>query len=959
MSGRGSRGTLLASCSVAALLIGGGTSVAFAACVNGGGGYDNTGAISCIQVTNTTFTGNITNAGTISPGGITFTGSAMTGYVLDSGPLIAGGISLDSASKISSVSATAISITGSTFLGGITNNGTISVVGKSHSAIFVYEVSSFAGGISNKGTISVTNTNANIGVAGIDVYHDAAFTGGINNSGTISVGPVGYGNFDIYVSTVTNFADGISNSGTLSVEGHSGAAIGVLGVSTFSGGITNSGMISTTNAPSDMGGIIVSGGTIFSGGVSNAGTIVAGYGIAVQEFSTFLDGITNSGNISAYGHIASFTGHGIEVSSITNFSGGILNSGTITAALDGIAVGPASFNGGTVSTFSGGISNSGTINAAHAGIFVGVAVSCTFCVLPSVSVSSFSGAITNSGTIIAKTGIVVADVANFSGVIANSGTIIGTGGTAIDVSTGNGNGITIDQLGGTISGAIKLSTNADVVNIFGGVINGNITGQGSSDAINFTLGSGTFTYASSYGFSTINQVTVYSGTAILDGANSSTNVTVAGGTLEVGDASNPSATLTSTNPVLVSGTLAGYGTVIGGATIESGGTLAPGDGIGTLSITGNLTFDSGSYYAVQIAPGAGNNSKTAVTGGATLNGGTVVVTPELGKYNTVYQIITTTTGVTGTFASATPIINGDFSGTMRVDYATNSPNDVDLDVVGSSLLATPPGANTNQQNVASGINNAILELPANTMLPPQFENLGNLSGASLLNALTQLSGEAATGAEQSVFQLTTEFLNLMLDPFANGRGNVGGSGAGGNPPLSFASDQQASLRPILRSPTLRSSPRRRRNHSISAGAPGAGPSAAAAPQAAIRPSAVTISPPAPTVLPPAWIITSPLPQSSASRSPAPAPIGDCRMGWAAVTATPFRSAPTASPGSDRLISPVRCPSAITGSPPTAPLWAISSPRISSARATVPASRAAIASPSPFPPPQAGEGRGGG
>ena len=220
MSGRGSRGTLLASCSVAALLIGGGTSLAFAACVNGGGGYDNTGAINCIQVTNTTFTGNITNAGTISPGGITFTGSAMTGYVLDSGPLIAGGISLDSASKISSVSATAISITGSTFLGGITNNGTISVVGKSHSAIFVYEVSSFAGGISNKGTISVTNTNANIGVAGIDVYHDAAFTGGINNSGTISVGPVGYGNFDIYVSTVTNFADGISNSGTLSVEGH-------------------------------------------------------------------------------------------------------------------------------------------------------------------------------------------------------------------------------------------------------------------------------------------------------------------------------------------------------------------------------------------------------------------------------------------------------------------------------------------------------------------------------------------------------------------------------------------------------------------------------------------------------------------------------------------------------------------------------------------------------------------
>jgi uncharacterized protein with beta-barrel porin domain len=596
---------------------------------------------------------------------------------------------------------------------------------------------------------------------------------------------------------VTSFAGGITNTGRISVEGHTGDGILVDGISNFSGGITNSGVISATANPSDMGGILATSVGTFSGGISNAGTIVAGYGIVAQEFSTFSGGITNSGNISAYGNVSSFTGHGIEVSSGSNFSGGILNSGTITAALDGIAVGPVSFNGGTVSTFSGGISNSGAINAARAGIFVGVAVSCTFCKLPSVSVSSFSGGITNSGTITAKTGIVVADVANFSGVIANSGVITGTGGTAIDVSTGNGNGITIDQLGGTISGAIKLSTNADVVNIFGGAINGNIIGQGSSDAINFTLGSGTFTYGSSYGFSTINQVTVYSGTVILDGADNATNVTVAGGTLEVGDASNPGATLTSTNPVLVSGTLAGYGTVIGGATIESGGTLAPGDGIGTLSITGALTFNSGSYYAVQIAPGAGNNSKTAVTGGATLNGGTVVVTPELGKYNTVYQIITTTTGVTGTFASATPTINGDFSGTMKVDYATNSPNDVDLDVVGSSLLPTPPGANQTQQNVASAINNAILEFPANTMLPPQFENLGNLSGTSLLNALTQLSGEVATGAERSAFQLTIEFLNLMLDPFVNGRGNVGGSGAGGNPALRFAPDQQASLPPDI------------------------------------------------------------------------------------------------------------------------------------------------------------------
>jgi hypothetical protein len=68
-------------------------------------------------------------------------------------------------------------------------------------------------------------------------------------------------------------------------------------------------------------------------------------------------------------------------------------------------------------------------------------------------------------------------------------------------------------------------------------------------------------------------------------------------------------------------------------TINSGGTLAPGTpgGFGTLTIDGTLLFNAGSFYAINIAPGAGNNSKTAVVGSATLGGnGTVVMTPQLG-----------------------------------------------------------------------------------------------------------------------------------------------------------------------------------------------------------------------------------------------------------------------------------------------------------------------------------------
>jgi outer membrane autotransporter protein len=60
-------------------------------------------------------------------------------------------------------------------------------------------------------------------------------------------------------------------------------------------------------------------------------------------------------------------------------------------------------------------------------------------------------------------------------------------------------------------------------------------------------------------------------------------------------------------------------------------------------------------------------------------------------------------------------------------------------------------------------------------LPPTFVSLFGLTGSHLTNALSQLSGEAATGAQKVAFQLTDQFLNLMLDPFVDGRSGVGGS----------------------------------------------------------------------------------------------------------------------------------------------------------------------------------------
>jgi outer membrane autotransporter protein len=55
-----------------------------------------------------------------------------------------------------------------------------------------------------------------------------------------------------------------------------------------------------------------------------------------------------------------------------------------------------------------------------------------------------------------------------------------------------------------------------------------------------------------------------------------------------------------------------------------------------------------------------------------------------------------------------------------------------------------------------------------------------------------LDGEVAADAEFGAFQLMDEFLNLMLDPFVDGRLGGGSDGIGGHA-ISFAPDAQASL----------------------------------------------------------------------------------------------------------------------------------------------------------------------
>ncbi|MCB5175667.1 autotransporter domain-containing protein [Microvirga lenta] len=98
------------------------------------------------------------------------------------------------------------------------------------------------------------------------------------------------------------------------------------------------------------------------------------------------------------------------------------------------------------------------------------------------------------------------------------------------------------------------------------------------------------------------------------------------------------------------GSLGGTGTV-GGLVARNGATIAPGNSIGTLNVSGNVAFASGSTYEVEI-DAAGQSDRIAASGTATLSGGTVQILPDRGTgyvANRPYTILTAQGGVSGRF----------------------------------------------------------------------------------------------------------------------------------------------------------------------------------------------------------------------------------------------------------------------------------------------------------------------
>ncbi|NXZ90149.1 autotransporter outer membrane beta-barrel domain-containing protein [Serratia fonticola] len=132
-----------------------------------------------------------------------------------------------------------------------------------------------------------------------------------------------------------------------------------------------------------------------------------------------------------------------------------------------------------------------------------------------------------------------------------------------------------------------------------------------------------------------------------------------------------------------SGMLAGIGSV-GSLIAHRGGTVAPGTAIGTLNVAGNVSFEPGSRYAVEVAPN-GQSDRLQSSGSATIGGGEVAVS--LGNSGNLlsqgevrsllgqqYNILSAEQGVSGRFDVVAP--NYLFLGT-GLSY---QPNKVTLNI---------------------------------------------------------------------------------------------------------------------------------------------------------------------------------------------------------------------------------------------------------------------------------------
>lgn len=498
-----------------------------------------------------------------------------------------------------------------TISSGVISNGTLN--GSTFSLVNAM-VSANLGGtgatlvVNGSGTTTLSGTNSYTGATTIALGstlilagNNTAATGAITNNGTLQLmnSPTALGTSQVVsvangstvylkADTNTTFTGGINANFAINFN-----------VDQAGAGVSNSTL--TLNGPLTWS---VSGDTLNASGGH-------GYNLALGDLlgsTTTLN--ANSADLiihsyRAFGNSSSLTFTGAQnidvIAGITNaFTKGLgLNfNGTGKVTLWGTD----SLTGGGPSTGSGFAVNSSTVvlnnNAAVSGsrgnITVGLIAgtgtdSGARLLLGGTDVNGLAGGITLSKNIVVQDG----------GATPNVGPMI--------IGGQNTSGTNIFSSTITLGATANVGRSANLIAATGGRVdfNGVIATNGTDTSALITIGN-----AGNAGIVRLTAANTYAGGTV-----------VSAGTLLV---NNTTGSGTGSGIVLVQsgGTLGGSGIIHGAVTVQSGGTLAPGNSIGTLTVSNTVTLQSGSATLMEInrtnTPNSDKLTANSIVGGGTL-----------------------------------------------------------------------------------------------------------------------------------------------------------------------------------------------------------------------------------------------------------------------------------------------------------------------------------------------------
>ena len=663
---------------VSGLVLANGISTAGAGTINGGAGvFTLNGPISG--------PGSITSSGT---GNLVLNGNnSFTNLGISSGTVTLGTNTAAGSGGISMAAGTALAagVSGLVLANGISTAGAGTINGGAG-------VFTLAGNISGPGSITSSGTG-NLVLNGANSFTNLGV-----KAGTVTVGTsTAAGNGGISLGAGSTLAAGVSGlalGNTISTAG-AGTINGGTGTFTLNGAISGPGSITSsgtgnlvlngansftnlgikagtvtvgTNTAAGAGGISLSDGTTLAAGTSGlvlantistagAGTINGGAGV-----------LTLAGNISGPGSITSSGTGDLVLNGANSFTNLGVKAGTVTL-------------GTNTAAGSGGVSLAAgtTLAAGTSGLVVGNAISTA-----------------GAGTINGGTGVFT-----LNGPISGPGSITSSG-TGNLVLNGNNSFTNLGVKAGTVtvgsnsaagSGGISMSAGTTLQSVVPGVTLANAISLAGATGLNASTG--TLTLAGP--ISGAGSVTKGgAGTLVLSGTNSYAGpTTVAAGTLGV-NGNNSGAGAVS---VLSGAALTGSGNIAGVVSVADGASIAPGNGIGTLTL-GGLTLANNATLNYQLGQanviGGTFNDLLQVNGNLTL-GGKLNVTDSNAFGNGVYRLINYTGALTNN-GLAINSLPGTFTGIIQ----TAVPGSV-------NLLVTAPGVLVQYWDGADQAGNGVID----------------------------------------------------------------------------------------------------------------------------------------------------------------------------------------------------------------------------------------------------------